>query len=89
MDAHIMNEIDFGYGLLGRIEKGGTFQIAREQVSDTGGRPAYWMSTSPDAWSSSKPSTRISDEVRSAFKPVQPDLSVQDAVALLDAAAAP
>ncbi len=35
MDAHIMNEIDFGFGLLGKIEKGGTFQIAREQVSDT------------------------------------------------------
>src|SRR5271168_2257005 len=32
-DAHILTEIDFGYGLLGRIEKGGTFQIERARVA--------------------------------------------------------
>ena len=34
LDGHIVNEIDFGYGLLGRIEKGGSFQIGREQVAE-------------------------------------------------------
>ena len=40
IDAHIVTEIDFGYGLLGKIEKGGTFQIEREQSVETAaGRP--------------------------------------------------
>ena len=34
LDGHIVNEIDFGYGLLGQIEKGGSFQIGREQVAE-------------------------------------------------------
>src|SRR5271154_2396810 len=32
IDAQIVNEIEFGYGFFGRIEKGGRFQIVREQV---------------------------------------------------------
>ncbi len=31
----MLERVDFGYGLLGHIEKGGTFEFRREQVSDT------------------------------------------------------
>ena len=75
IDAHIMTEIDFGYGLFGRVEKGGSFQIERaacrrkpleDQLS--------WTSTSPGAWSSSKPSTRINARCARDFQPVPPTL---------------
>ena len=89
LDGHITNEIDFGFGLLGKIEKGGTFQIGREQVSDT-----RWKTSLLDVHISGrivffKAISKDQHEVRTAFKPVQSDLSVQDAVAMLDAAAAP
>jgi len=38
IDAHIVNEIEFGYGFFGRIEKGGRFQIVRQPVLRTDGR---------------------------------------------------
>lgn len=60
IDAHIMTEIDFGYGLLGRIEKGAAFRSCASRLPKTAGRPAPWMFTSRVALSSSNPSARIS-----------------------------
>jgi len=83
IDAHILNEIDFGYGLFGRIEKGGRFQIAREQVAENrwktnmlnvhiSGRVVFFKSINRDQ-----------DVKRSAFKPLPSNISVKDAVDLL------
>ena len=85
IDGHIEREIDFGYGLLGKIEKGGTFQIGRAQAGDErwktnlievhiSGRIIFFKDISKDQ-----------REVRSNFKPVAADMSVQDAVSLLNA----
>ena len=86
IDAHILTEIDFGYGLFGRIEKGGSFQIEREQVSNT-----RWKTSLLDVHLSGrivflKSINRDQHELRSNFQPVPSDLDVQGAVALLDAA---
>lgn len=35
MKGQMLDRVDFGYGLIGYIEKGGTFEIRREQVSET------------------------------------------------------
>lgn len=35
LDAHIEESVDFGYGILGRLYKGGWFQLQRTQVSPT------------------------------------------------------
>ena len=86
IDAHIVNEIDFGFGLLGRIEKGGSFQIEREQINHTrskltlldvhvSGRIVFFKSINKDQ-----------HELRLNFQPVPSDLDVQGAVAILDAA---
>ena len=83
IDAHIVNQIDFGYGLLGKIEKGGTFQIGREKVGDgrwktsllvvhISGRVVFFRAISKDE--------RV---LRSAFQPVPSNTTVQNAVALL------
>jgi len=85
IDAHIVTEIDFGYGLLGRIEKGGSFQIVREHVAENrwktsvlevhiSGRVVFFRSINKDQ-----------REVRSSFQPVPSDLGVAGAVAILNA----
>jgi hypothetical protein len=83
IDAHIVNQIDFGYGLLGKIEKGGTFQVGREQVSDT-----RWKTNLLDVHVSGrivffKAISKDQREVRSNFRPMPANCSVQDAVTLL------
>ena len=78
-----MTEIDFGYGLLGRIEKGGTFQIEREQVGDD-----RWKTSLLDVHISGrvvffKAISKDQRESRSAFQPVSSNTTVQNAVTLL------
>ena len=89
IDAHIVNEIEFGYGLFGRIEKGGTFQIVRAQVAAN-----RWKTTTLNVHISGrvvffKSINRDQDVTRSAFKPMPPNTSVQDAVTLLNAPPTP
>jgi hypothetical protein len=89
IDAHIVSEIDFGFGILGRIEKGGKFQIQREQVSEN-----RWKTSVVDVHVSGhiiffKNISKDQHEVRTAFKPMSPKTSVQDAVTLLNAMTAP
>jgi hypothetical protein len=84
IDAHIVNEIEFGYGLFGRIEKGGAFQIVRAQVAAN-----RWKTTALTVHISGrvvffKSINRDQDVTRSAFKPLASNTSVQDAVTLLN-----
>jgi len=89
IDAHIVSEIDFGFGILGRIEKGGTFQIRREQVSEN-----RWKTSLVDVHVSGhiilfKNISKDQHEVRSTFQPMSPHTSVQDAITLLNALTPP
>ena len=89
IDAHILTEIDFGYGLFGRIEKGGTFQIERARVA-----PNRWKTTVLDVHISGrviffKAINKEQNEVRSGFQPVPSDLGVPAAVAILNAVTFP
>jgi hypothetical protein len=85
IDAHIVSEIDFGYGLFGRIEKGGSFQVERQHVVEN-----RWKTSVLDVHISGrvvffKSINKDQHEVRSDFQPVSPDLGVPGAVALLNA----
>ncbi len=84
IDGHIESEIDFGYGLLGKIEKGGAFQIVRQQVAENrwktslievhvSGRLVFFKTISKDQ-----------RELRSAFQQVPASMTVHDAVTLLN-----
>ena len=89
IDAHITNEIEFGYGFFGRIEKGGTFQIVRTPVAAN-----RWKTTVLNVHISGrvvffKSINRDQDVTRSDFKPLPPNTSVQDAVTLLNAPLTP
>lgn len=88
IDAQIVNEIEFGYGFFGRIEKGGRFQIARAQVAAT-----RWKTTMVNVHISGrvvffKSINRDQDVTRSGFKPMPSNTSVKDAVDLLNASPA-
>jgi hypothetical protein len=83
IDGQIAAEIDFGFGLLGRIEKGGTFRIGREQVAAN-----RWKTSLLDVHVSGriiffKAISKDQHEVRSAFQPVATNLSLPEAIALL------
>lgn len=83
IDARITTQIDFGFGLLGKIEKGGTFQVERKQVS-----PDRWKTSLVDVHISGhiilfKSISKDEHELRSDFKPMPPTTTVQDAVTLL------
>jgi hypothetical protein len=85
IDAHIVTEIDFGFGLLGRIEKGGSFAIMRQQVAED-----RWKTCLLDVHVSGrivlfKSISKDQHEVRSDFQRVPSDLEVPRAVALLEA----
>ncbi len=89
IDGHIENEIDFGYGLFGRIEKGGAFVIRREQIAAD-----RWKTSLLDVHVSGriiffKTISKDEHELRSGFQPVASNFSVQDAVRLLQAQTAP
>ncbi len=89
INGHIDAEIDFGYGLFGRIEKGGSFQIGREQVAAD-----RWKTSLLDVHISGrivffKAISKEEHEVRSSFQKLPENFSVQDAVALLNALPAP
>jgi len=87
MHGTVIDRIDFGYGLLGYVDKGGRFEVHRQQVSATrwktdlvdvhvAGRVILFKSVSKDH-----------HEVRSDFQAVPTDISLDDAKRLLDQAA--
>jgi len=87
MDGQLTERVDFGYGFLGHVEKGGTFEILREQVSD-----AHWKTNLVEVHIQGKVLlfknvTKDQRESRSDFRAVPQDISLAEAKALLDLAA--
>jgi hypothetical protein len=86
MDGQIEDRVDFGYGILGHVEKGGTFEIHREQVSDT-----HWKTDLVDVHIQGKvllikDVTKDQRESRTDFKAVPHDITLAAARQLLDQA---
>jgi hypothetical protein len=86
MDGRLVERVDFGYGILGHIEKDGTFEIRREQVSET-----HWKTDLVEVHIQGKVLlfknvTKDQRESRSDFRPVPHDISVAAAKELLDQA---
>ncbi len=79
----ILDRVDFGYGLLGHVEKGGTFEIKRQQVS-----PNHWRTSRIDVHVSGrviffKTINKDQSEIRSDFKPVPSETTLEEASKLL------
>jgi len=87
MHGTVIERIDFGYGLLGYVDKGGRFEVHREQVS-----PTRWKTDLVDVHVSGrvilfKSMSKDHYEARSDFQPIPTDISLNDAKRLLDQAA--
>ncbi len=87
MHGTVIDRIDFGFGLLGYVDKGGEFQIHRQQVSAT-----RWKTDLVDVHVSGrvilfKSVSKDHHEVRSGFQAVPTDISLNDAKHFLDQAA--
>jgi hypothetical protein len=87
MHGKVIEQIDFGYGLLGHVDKGGHFEIHREQVG-----PTHWKTDLVDVHVSGrvvlfKSVSKDHYETRSQFQPVETTISLTEARHLLDQAA--
>ena len=83
IDGRITDDVEFGFGLLGRIDKGGTFAIARQPVTAT-----HWKTRLVDVHVSGrvilfKSISKQQHDVRRDFNPVPLDITLEQAVALL------
>jgi hypothetical protein len=85
LEGHIDQNVDFGFGILGRIYKGGWFKLERTRVSDTD-----WKTEQLEMHMNIRALlvtsfARETSETRGDFKPVQAGMSVAQGVALLEA----
>ena len=81
--AHLVENVNFGFGILGRLDKGGTFEIERIQVSSS-----HWKTQLVDIHVSGrmllfKTVGKQQHETRSDFEPVSKDLDLRRAEELL------
>lgn len=83
MRGVVAERVDFGYGLLGQVEKGGWFAIHRTQVSE-----AHWKTDLVDLHIQGKilllkSLAKVQREARSDFRPVPNDTSLAEAMEML------
>ena len=88
LDGHVDENVDFGFGILGRLYKGGWFQLERTQVS-----PTDWKTERLEVHMTGrallfKTIAREASEVRGGFAAVPGDLSLAEGMALLEHAEA-
>jgi hypothetical protein len=87
MQGTTMSRVDFGYGLLGHVEKGGTFTIHRRQVN-----AAHWKTDLVDVHIQGKvlmlkTVSKDQREARSDFRPVPGGTTLAEAREMLNQAA--
>lgn len=83
LKGELIDRVQFGYGLLGHIDKGGTFAIRRLRVS-----PGHWRADLIDIHVSGrvilfKTVDKEQHEIRSEFKAVPGSLTLEQAEAML------
>jgi hypothetical protein len=84
LDAHLVRDVNIGFGILGRLDKGGTLELQQAYVKDA----REWqptvlkMNLSGRALMVKTLSIQI-DELASGFAPVPPELGYREAIAML------
>ena len=84
LDAHLVREVYIGFGILGRLDQGGTMELQQEFEGECAGVAAtvLKMNLSGKALMVKTVNIRI-NELASDFAPVSPDLGYRDAIAML------
>jgi len=83
LSGHLVENVDFGFGILGRIERGGTFEIERTQVSSS-----HWKTHLVDIHVNGrmllfKTISKQQHETRSEFESVANELDLRQGERLL------
>lgn len=84
LDGHLEENVDFGYGILGRLYKGGWFQLQRTRVSDKDWKTERLEVHMKGRAMLFKTIARETSEYRSGFSPVPAGISLGQGVSLLD-----
>jgi hypothetical protein len=88
LDAKSQENVDFGYGILGRLYKGGWFQLERTQVSETDWKTSRLEVHMMGRALLVKSFARETSEVRGGFAPVPAGMTLAQGRAILDTAEA-
>jgi hypothetical protein len=85
LEGRVGENVDFGFGILGRLYKGGWFRLVRTQVSATDWKTAELEVHMSIRALLVKTFARETSEARGGFEPVPPGLTLAQAVRFLDA----
>jgi hypothetical protein len=82
LSGKLVSDVEFGFGILGRLQKGGTFEVVQSEVA-----PKDWELSTLDVHIAGRALFfhtigEQQHEVRSQFKAVPPDLSVTQAASM-------
>jgi len=83
LDGHVEENLDFGYGILGRLYKGGWFQLERTQVSATDWKTDRLEVHMMGRALLVKSFARETSETRGGFAPVPAGMNLAQGMALL------
>jgi hypothetical protein len=80
LSATLTEQVDFGYGVIGQLKKGGTIEVKRIRLS-----PGIWKTSSSKINLNGrivffKMISKQQEETQSNFKPVAPDTSIERAL---------
>ena len=84
LDGHLVENVDFGYGILGRLYKGGWFQLQRTRVSATDWKTERLEMHMRGRAMLFKTIARETSEYRSGFSQVPAGISLGQGVSLRD-----
>ena len=87
LKGRLIHDVNFGWGLLGKLEEGGTFDVERRELA-----PGKWQITETHVHINGhallfKSISENEDEVKTQWKPLPNDLSPENAGQAVDAAA--
>lgn len=83
LDARVQDNLDFGYGILGRLYKGGWFQLERSQVSANDWKTARLEVHMMGRALLVKSFAKETSEVRGGFAPVPAGMNLAQGMAML------
>jgi hypothetical protein len=84
LDGAVGENVDFGFGILGRLYKGGWFQLRRTQVSATDWKTERLEMHMSGRAMLFKTVARETSEMRGGFEPVQPRMSLAEGLRVLE-----
>ena len=83
LDAHLIEEVDFGWGIIGRLRKGGTILLEQTHVSDHQWELTHMQLSLTGRALIKSLNIQITED-ESEFSPVSPQMSYRQAIQLLE-----